>query len=61
MKEKVIATERDHLKSLIDKEIRLYGEECNLNHLDISRVTSLSSLFINSSFNGNISEWRNLI
>lgn len=44
---KVVARNIDHLKILIDKEIKSHGNYCDLNHIDVSRVTNIRSLFHN--------------
>ena len=57
MKIKIIAQDKEHLKKLIEEEMTLHGNECDLNHIDTSLVKDISYLFFNSKFNGDISKW----
>jgi len=57
MKTKIIAKDRAHLLLLVEKQIRLNGQECDLNHIDTSQVTHMSGIFEGVQFNGEISEW----
>lgn len=51
------ARDRSHLQQLVREHIRIYGYECDLNHIDVSDVTNMSCLFQQNNFNGNISSW----
>ena len=50
-------TNKKELKQIIEERITKEGPNCDLNDIDTSLVTDMSSLFYESSFNGNISKW----
>jgi surface protein len=48
------------LDDMIHNEIQKNGNNCSLNHIDVSKITSLSYLFYTTDlvkFNGDISQW----
>lgn len=57
MKNKIIAINKAHLAKLIENEIKINGYNCDLNHINVSKITDMSLLFNNSHFNGDISNW----
>ena len=54
---KIIAQDISHLRKLIKHEIDSHGYQCDLNGIDVSRVTDMKYLFCMSKFNGDIREW----
>ena len=49
--------DRKELLSLIRACVRKYGEDCNLNWIDVSGRHNFSNIFYGSKFNGDISKW----
>ena len=56
VRERIIAT-NDTLRNIILQEIKKYGTNADLNHIDVNNVTDMSSIFSFSKFNGDISKW----
>ncbi len=55
---RVKAKDKKHLEELISQCIRTDGPACDLNHIDVSSVTTMDRLFQQfSRFNGDISKW----
>ncbi len=52
----IIATDQD-IAQIVKEEIAKHGKNANLNHINVSKITSLERLFFSSPFNGDISEW----
>ena len=48
---------KEELQKIIKQHIKEEGNECNLNDIDVSYITDMSSLFDEIDFNGDISKW----
>lgn len=53
----IISKNNYDLINIIQKEIALNGNDCDLNHIDTSCITNISEAFKHSEFNGDISNW----
>ncbi len=67
---RIVATD-GNIKDLVNDEIARYGNEADLNHIDVSQVTNMSGVFgtrigklgegyiesNNHTFNGDVSKW----
>lgn len=51
-------TSKKELKELIKRRMKEQGPRCDLNDIDVSKITDMGGLFIHlSEFNGDISKW----
>jgi len=57
MSKEIIKCTDVNIKDIVKEQIELLGNEADLNHLDVSNVSSMSNLFYKSEFNGDISRW----
>ena len=48
---------KEELKDLIKQRIKTEGKEVDLNDIDTSNITDMSSLFVGTNFKGDISNW----
>ena len=54
---KIILATDDTLKDIIKTEVKRFSLNADLNHIDVSNVTNMDSMFWNSDFNGDIINW----
>ena len=50
-------TSKKELKELIKRRMKEQGPRCDLNDIDVSKITDMSNLFDESNFKGDISKW----
>lgn len=55
--QKIVALDKQHLQDLIAGALDVFGNTCDLNYIDTSRITDMECLFNFSHFNGDISSW----
>src|SRR5690554_2017686 len=55
--EKRIVANDENIIDVVKSEIERLGNDADLNHIDVSQVTDMWSLFEGSDFNGDISKW----
>lgn len=53
----IVVSNRGELLKLIEQRIEEQGPNCDLNDIDVSRVTDMYCLFEGSKFSGNVSAW----
>ena len=53
----IVVNSNRELRELIIQGIKEQGPNCDLNDIDVSRVTDMSYLFYNLPFEGDISKW----
>lgn len=56
-KVKIVVTEPEHLRALVKRAIAKHGPACDLNYIDVSRLTNMVGVFRGLAFNGDISGW----
>lgn len=49
--------DKKELMHMIDDEVVKNGKKCSLNHIDVSGITDMSTLFRQSVFDGDITDW----
>lgn len=49
--------DKRELMHMIDDEVVKNGKNCSLNHIDVSGITDMSTVFRQSVFDGDITDW----
>ena len=50
-------TNNEEIYQLVKNYIQIFGNECDLNWINVSNVTNMGNMFFKSDFNGDISKW----
>ena len=53
----IVVEDEYELRGLIERRIKEQGPNCDLNDIDVRKVTDMSNMFRNTIFNGDISQW----
>ena len=53
----IVEASQSTINDTIKHSIRVLGDKCNLNFIDIKLIANMSSMFKYSKFNGDISNW----
>ena len=48
---------KEELRSLVIKRVTEEGPKCDLNDIDVSKITDMSYMFMGLNLNGDISKW----
>jgi len=56
-KQDVIVATNGTIHDIVKNEIVRLGEDADLNHINVSRVTNMNSLFYYIDFHGDVSQW----
>ena len=54
---KTVNATNDTIKDDVKNAIEKYGNDCDLNFIDVSNVTNMDNLFYGLDFKGDISKW----
>lgn len=53
----IVKATDENIQEIVNSEIERLGNTADLNHIDVSSVTSMNYMFNDSQFNGDISKW----
>ena len=53
----IVKVDQPAIRDSVKHSIKVLGDECNLNFIDTELITYMRSMFDNSKFNGDISNW----